>query len=159
MKAVVNMISVIILVSWLALGTHAWGQGSTKVPISKFTRVEEKVGNMTKHFKESIFRATDNGLFGVELMLFDGNLHSGRNDFDILIHDSRNSDVAGARVGVLAVSAEGSSSLTKKARQRAAGLYTVEGLILKHAGQWELSVAIAKDEKKDTVLFQFPDVQ
>jgi hypothetical protein len=75
---------------------------SYKVPVSKFNRIDKKVGNVTKHVEESLFKVTDKGLYSVEVLLFDGNLKVGRNDFDIVIHDMKDEDVEGASVKVIA---------------------------------------------------------
>jgi hypothetical protein len=61
---------IILIISFLFLLSCAGG----KVPLSKFTRIDKKTGNFTKHLDESIFKITEKGMYSVEVLLYNGNL-------------------------------------------------------------------------------------
>jgi hypothetical protein len=130
-----------------------------KVPISEFHRIDKKMGSYTKHFQESLFKATDKGLYSVELLLFDGNLKTGRNDFDIVIHDSKDDDVEGATLEIIARMPENRIEAAPKIKGSLPGLYGVHDLNLNMGGHWELLIQVSKDGKEDRVIFVFPDVE
>jgi hypothetical protein len=151
-----RIIAIILSLSMLVLSACA---GSTRVPLSKFTRVEENVGGLTKHFSESVFKKTDRGYYSVEACLFDGTLKTGRNDFDVIVHNSRDEDVGGASLTVVARMREGGvSSEPEKIREGVPGLYSVDNLTLERSGHWDLLITVSKGGQVDSVVFSFRDV-
>lgn len=158
MKLIVPFRSGVImtLLGFLLFAACATG----KTPISKFQRIDKKFGEFTKHMKESLFKVTDNGLYSVELLLMDGNLKVGRNDFDIVIHDNKDGDVEEAELEI--VSSMPISGIEAGPQIRGSsvpGLYSIANLNLTKAGHWELLIRIKKDGKKDSVVFDFPDIR
>jgi hypothetical protein len=129
------------------------------VPVSKFNRIDKKVGNVTKHVEESLFKVTDKGLYSVEVLLFDGNLKVGRNDFDIVIHDMKDEDVEGASVKVIAQIPESDIKVKPRISGTIPGLYGIYNLNIDPAGHWELLFKIRKGRNEDSVVFDFPDVR
>jgi len=135
------------------------GCAGNKVPASKFSRIDKKVGNFTKHLKESLFKATDNGLFSIEVLLFEGNLKLGRNDFDIVIHDISDNDVEDADIKILARMPENGIKVKPGMQYYRSGLYSVSKLELTMPGHWELLITVKKDHSQDRVVFDFPNIQ
>ena len=135
------------------------GCAGNKVPISKFSREDRKVGNFTKHLKESLFKATDNGLFSIEVLLFDGNMKLGRNDFDIVIHDISDSDVEDADLKIIARMPEKGLEVKPGMTYLRSGLYSVSKLELTEPGRWELHIKVKKDHSQDHVVFDFLNIQ
>lgn len=148
-KFIILIISLPFILSSCATG---------KVPISKFTRIDRKTGNFTKHLDESIFKITDKGLYSVELLLFDGNLKAGRNDFDIVVHDNKERDVENAELRVIARTPEHDLEAEPRITSSVPGLYSLWNLKLIRAGQWELMIYIKNGGYEDSVVFDFPDV-
>jgi hypothetical protein len=157
MKLIVPLRSGVImtLLGFLLFAACATG----KTPISKFGRIDKKFGEFTKHMDESLFKVTDNRLYSIELLLIDGNLTVGRNDFDIVIHDNKDNDVEGAELEIVSSMPTGGIEASPKIKGTSVpGLYSIENLNLAKAGQWELLIRIKKDGKKDSVVFDFPDI-
>ncbi len=149
-----------VLVSILVMGFLLFtGCAGNKVPASKFSRIDQKVGDFTKHLEESLFKATDNGLFSIEVLLFDGNLKVGRNDFDIVIHDISDKDVEEAGLEIIARMSESNIKIKPRIGSLQPGLYSVNNLELSMPGHWELLITVRKDHSKDKVVFDFPQVQ
>jgi hypothetical protein len=146
--------SIILIISLLFVSSCASG----KVPISKFTRIDKKTGNFTKHLDESIFKITEKGMYSVEVLLYNGNLKAGRNDFDILVHDSRDRDVENAQIRVVARMPGGSLEVKPRITSSLPGLYSLWDLELTGAGNWELMIHISDGDYEDTVVFDFPNV-
>jgi hypothetical protein len=130
-----------------------------KVPISKFQRIDKKVGNFTKHVKESLFKVTDKGLYSAEVLLLDGNLKVGRNDFDIVIHDRNDDDVEDAYIKIIALMPKNQLEAKPSIRSSRPGLYGIYKLNLPRAGHWELFIQISHNKLKDSVVFDFSNVQ
>jgi hypothetical protein len=130
-----------------------------KVPISKFQRIDKKVGNFTKHFEESLFKVTDKELYSAEVLLFDRNLKVGRNDFDIVIHDRNDNDVEDAYIEIIARTPKNQFEAKPNIMGSLPGLYSIYKLNLPRAGNWELFIKISHNKLEDSVVFDFSNVQ
>ncbi len=125
---------------------------------------EEKKSEMhsaaTKHYEGSLYTMMDSGEFGVEIILPDGGLEMGVNRIDLIIHDKRDKDVAGAEITVtpwMPAMKHGVSE-TPTVQERGGGLYVVEDLTLTMTGKWELRLKVAKGGAEDTVVIDLPMV-
>ncbi|GAB4388530.1 MAG: hypothetical protein Kow0025_08400 [Thermodesulfovibrionales bacterium] len=131
-----------------------------RVPYTRFARVDEKAGGFTKHFKESRFEVARGGLFSVEALLIDGTLHEGVNNFDLVIHDSQDGDVAGAEVSAVARAKGGAQAAEARVEESDIhGLYGVRDLEISAPGDWELTVRVKKGAQADEAVFDFPGVK
>jgi hypothetical protein len=141
-------IFIMILVLALAMNSAAYAAD----PVSEFTRAEEKIGGLTKHFKESLFRKTEKGLFSVELLIGGKKLSTGQNKIDLVVHDSRDKDMEGAdvRVGVLPTVQDASPE--EIAEDKGGGLYRINGIRAEERST-ELVVKIRKGKKEDIAVF------
>jgi hypothetical protein len=117
-------------------------------------------GDITKHYEDSIFKVTDDGLFGIEMRVHGDNLKMGVNMVDLIIHDKADKDVPGAEIKVTPWMPDMGHGVSEKPRvkERGGGLYTVENIILIMTGRWELRINVRKGDTEDKVVFDFPDV-
>jgi hypothetical protein len=146
--------SIIVMISLLFLTSCASG----KVPVSKFTRIDKKTGNFTKHLDESVFKISEKGMYSVEVLLFDRNLRAGRNDFDIVLHDRKDRDVENAELRITARMPGSGLEAKPRITSSIPGLYSLWNLDLVKAGSWELMIHIKDGDYEDSVVFDFPDV-
>ena len=114
-----------------------------------------------RHYKESSFKVTDKGLFGVELVVKGDKLKVGSNSIDIIIHDKDDKDVTGAELSVTPrMSSMGHGVLEKPViMERGGGVYSVDNVDLPTGGNWELKIRIKKHAMEDNTIFDFPDVK
>jgi hypothetical protein len=113
-----------------------------------------------KHYKDSLFKVTDTGLFGVEIVK--GNeLKIGPNELDVIIHDKDNADVSGAELTVTPWMPSMGHGVFEKptVTERGGGVYTVGKVDLIMGGHWELKIRVKKDGLEDNATFDFPDVR
>ncbi|UCG38056.1 MAG: FixH family protein [bacterium] len=115
---------------------------------------------MTKHYEDSLFKVTDNGSFGVEVMLPSGDLEMGVNSLDLIIHDSSDADVTGARIVVEPWMPEmGHGVSTAPAiSERGGGMYEVRDVMFSMTGEWELRITVTSGDVTDKVAIELPEV-
>jgi hypothetical protein len=141
-----------IILMFLALAFVLETVGYAADPISEFTRAEEKIDGQTKHFRESLFKKTDKGFFTVELLIGGKKLSAGQNKIDLVVHDSRDTDVEGADVRVGIRPAVQDSPLEEFAGDKGGGLYRIE-MIRAETRSTELFVKVRKGKKEDIAVF------
>lgn len=129
--------------------------------LDRFTRIDVVTGGFTKHFKESVLRVSDRGLYSAELLFGGGGPKVGANNLFLIVHDEHDRDVEGASVRIDSKYlgsepvAEAGQPLVK---EKYGGLYRIEGLSLGKSGHWVLSVIIGKAGVEDSVAFDLPEV-
>ena len=116
---------------------------------------------VTKHFDDSLTKLTDNNLYSVELVIPDKHLKMGVNTVEIIVHHSAGGDVAQAELTVTPWMPSMGHGVMQKpvVAERGGGLYSVENIVLSMTGHWQLQVKIAKDDKTDSAVFDFPEVK
>jgi len=116
---------------------------------------------VTKHFDESLTKLTDNNLYSLELVIPDKHLMMGVNTIEIIVHHATGGDVAQADLTVTPwMPSMGHGVLQKPVvTERGGGLYSVDNVVLSMTGHWQLQVKVAKDDKTDTAVFDFPEVK
>ncbi len=116
---------------------------------------------VTKHFDESLTKLTDNNLYSLELVIPDEHLKMGVNTVEIIVHHSTGGDVAQADVTVTPWMPSMGHGVMEKpvVMERGGGLYSVENIVLSMTGHWQLQVKVAKDDKTDEAVFDFPEVK
>jgi len=116
---------------------------------------------VTKHFDESLTKLTDNNLYSLELVIPDKHLQMGVNTVEIIVHHSTGGDVAQADVTVTPWMPSMGHGVMEKpvVMERGGGLYSVENVVLSMTGHWQLQVKVAKDDKTDEAVFDFPEVK
>ena len=121
---------------------------------------QSEAGQHTKHYEQSLFKMTDNGLYSVEMVIKDKDLKVGVNTLDIIVHDKSDKDVAGAEIKVVPWMPEMGHGVFEKpvVKERGGGTYSVENVILIMEGRWELRLKIKKNNTEDNVTFDFMDV-
>lgn len=147
MKAIFVMLIVLLYpLSALAAGDHSHhGAGDQK---------------FTQHFSDSLFKITEKGRFSVEVVLKGKELTVGINTVEIVIHDSRDTDVLGAKIEVIpwmpghGHGVEDKPTITEKG----GGLYRIENINFTMGGDWQLKMKIRKADREDSVVFDFPDI-
>ncbi len=114
----------------------------------------------TKHYKESLFKVTEKGIFSIELVVQNKELQTGINSFDIIIHDKAGRDVVGAEITVVPwMPAHGHGvNEIPVITERGGGLYSAGNVMLIMAGHWELRIMAKKDAVEDQAVFSFPRV-
>ncbi len=119
-----------------------------------------ETGKLTKHYEESIFRLSEKGRYSVEMLLRSGELKTGVNTIDIIVHDKHDNDVTGAKVKVVPWMPEMGHGVfeTPLITEKGGGLYNVENVIFSMSGHWELKISINKDGLEDRVVFDLPQV-
>ncbi len=114
----------------------------------------------TRHYKNSLFKLTKNGLYSVEMVLKKGMLKKGTNELNLIVHNSKNQEVVEAEVTVQPWMPEMGHGIDIEPviKEKGGGLYHVTNLILPMGGHWELRITISKDKITDTAIFDFPKV-
>ena len=110
---------------------------------------------------DTFSQTSTKGFFKVEMSIAGKNLRIGKNSAEILILDQNNKEVNGARVTALPqVYQHGESTLVKpKVTEKIEGRYSMDGIYIEMPGHWVLKITIRKDDKEDTVTFDFPEVK
>jgi len=116
--------------------------------------------HFTKHYKESLFQTTENRLFSVELVLPERMLKLGKNDFDLIVHDRADRDLAGATLSVKGYMPEMGHSVEQSPtiKEKGGGLYHVSDFYITMPGHWQIIVKVQKDGSSDIAVFDFPQV-
>ena len=116
---------------------------------------------VTKHFDDSLTKLTDNNLYSLELVIPEKHLKMGVNTVEIIVHHSTGGDVAQADVTVIPWMPSMGHGVMQKpvVMERGGGLYSVENVVLSMTGHWQLQVKVAKDDKTDEAVFDFPEVK
>jgi len=116
---------------------------------------------VTKHFDDSMTKLTDNNLYSLELVIPGKHLKMGVNTVEIIVHHSTGGDVAQADLTVTPWMPSMGHGVMEKpvVTERGGGLYSVENVVLSMTGHWQLQVKVAKDDKVDTAVFDFPEVK
>jgi hypothetical protein len=115
----------------------------------------------TKHFEDSLFEIAEKKLFSIEIVTDKKDLKIGKDIVGIIIHDSNDEDVEGAKIQVvLYVPKQGQEStdfftVTEMGR----GLYSVKNIDLQRKGEWELRIKVKKGDSEDNAVFFFTDVK
>jgi hypothetical protein len=117
--------------------------------------------NVTKHFDDSLTKLTDNNLYSLEMVIPDKHLKMGVNTLEIIVHYSTGGDVSQAELTVTPwMPSMGHGVMQEPViTERGGGLYSVENVILSMTGDWQLQVKVAKDDKVDSAVFDFPEVK
>jgi hypothetical protein len=114
----------------------------------------------TKHYKETILKKTEKGLFSVEMLIPERELMMGVNEVDVIVHDRKDKDVPGAEITVTPWMPEMGHGVLQEpvVLERGGGLYSVKNIVLIMTGHWELRIKISKDGAEDKAVFDFPGV-
>jgi hypothetical protein len=127
----------------------------------EMTEHEHADVKVTKHFDDSLTKLTDNNLYSLELVIPDKHLKMGVNTVEIIVHHSTGGDVAEAELSVTPWMPSMGHGVMQKpvVMERGGGLYSVENVVLSMTGHWQLQVKVAKNNKEDTAVFDFPEVK
>ncbi len=132
--------------------------GCITAPERQSVREHAHTGKFTKHYKTSMFKVTDKGLYSVELVLKSGELKKGTNEVDLIVHDSKDRDVVDADITIQPWMPEMGHGIDIEPviEQKGGGLYHVSNLVLTMGGHWELRVGVTKAGVSDVAVFDFP---
>ncbi|MBI4377668.1 MAG: FixH family protein [Nitrospinae bacterium] len=112
----------------------------------------------TKHFNESLFKITDNGMFSIEILLDEKEYKIGKNVIGIVIHNAHDEDVEGADLKIISLLPKGQvNTESPVVKDKGGGLYTVSNMNINKEGHWELKISIKKKKMEDSAVFSFPD--
>lgn len=116
---------------------------------------------ITKHFDESLTMLTDKKLFSLEMVIPAKQLSMGVNTVEIIVHHASGGDVPQAELTVTPWMPSMGHGVMQKpvVTERGGGLYSVDNVVLSMTGHWQLQVKVAKDDKEDTAVFNFPEVK
>jgi hypothetical protein len=116
---------------------------------------------VTKHYEDSILKMTDEGRFSVEMLLHGHAFAMGLNEFDIIVHDTKDRDVPGAKLTITPWMPDMGHGVLEKPEiiDRGGGLYNIKNVMISMGGRWEVRVQVEAAGGKDSVVFHFPDVQ
>lgn len=116
---------------------------------------------VTKHFDESLTILTDKNLFSLEMVVPAKQLSMGVNTVEIIVHHASGGDVPQAELTVTPWMPSMGHGVMQKpvVTERGGGLYSVDNVVLSMTGHWQLQVKVAKDDKEDTAVFNFPEVK
>jgi hypothetical protein len=115
----------------------------------------------TKHYKDSLFKVTEKGMYSIEMVVKEHELVTGINEIDVIVHEKDDKDAVGAEVTVTPWMPEMGHGVFEDPviTERGGGLYSVENIILIMGGHWELRVKVKTDDMEDSAVFDFPDVK
>ena len=147
MKQAMLSLMILGLVSWTGCATTQTAQddGGMHAP-------------MTKHYGDTLFKVTDNGEYSVEVLLPDQKVEMGVNKVDIIIHDKKDGDVAGADITVTPWMPSMEHGVMEKpvVNEKGGGLYTATNVVFSMTGDWELRLEITSGSTTDTVKIPMP---
>jgi hypothetical protein len=85
----------------------------------------------------------------------------GVNTVEIIVHHASGGDVPQAELTVTPWMPSMGHGVMQKpvVTERGGGLYSVDNVVLSMTGHWQLQVKVAKDDKEDTAVFNFPEVK
>jgi len=141
----------------LILGMMAWTGCATTQTMQDGG---EKHAPMTQHYKDSIFKATENGEFSVEVLFPDKKLEMGVNSVDLIIHNKMDKDVTGAKITVAPWMPSMGHGVMEGpvVNEKGGGLYNVKNVVFSMTGDWELQVEITSGSVRDKVNLPMPPV-
>lgn len=113
--------------------------------------------SFTKHFSETLFVISDKGQISIELLLDEKEYKIGKDVIGIVVHDTHDEDVEGAKVDSSLVLPEG-MKLIQPTKEKGGGLYTIPSLELPKEGAWKLHISVKKKKVDDSAVFIFPDI-
>jgi hypothetical protein len=115
----------------------------------------------TQHYKESLFKITENGHYSVEMVLKEKVLKVGKNAIDLILHDNKDRDVVGATLTVTPWMPDMGHGVSEKPviEEKGGGLYKANNVVISMSGRWELRITVAQNATKDTAVFEFKDVK
>lgn len=115
---------------------------------------------MTKHYGDTLFKVTDNGKYSVEILLPDQKVEMGVNKVDLIIHDMKDQDVAGAQITVTPWMPSMEHGVMEKPliNEKGGGLYSVANVVFSMTGNWELRLRITEGSTTDTVAIALPPI-
>jgi YtkA-like len=113
-----------------------------------------------RHYKESLFKVTEKGLFGIELVVKGGRFKVGDNTMDVIIHDKNDQDVAGADLTVTPLMPSMGHGVFEEpvVMERGGGMYSVSNINLIMGGHWELKIQASKGGLEDSATFDLGDI-
>jgi hypothetical protein len=117
------------------------------------------VGAFTRHYDESLFQPTAQGLYSVELLVTPGDLIIGANDFEMISHDNQDNDVEGAVITVTLEQSGGAVSRGTSISEKGGGRYVIGRLDIPGPGSGRLSVTVSRNNVADTAVFNIPDIK
>ncbi len=130
-------------------------------PSIVFTHEKEEHGGgkarFTKHFKESLFKITQKGLFSVEILIDENEYKIGKDVIGIIIHDANDADVENAEILITPLRLERKDAQLPIIKEKGGGLYIVSNLDLKSGDIRRLTIRVKKKKTEDSVIFVFPE--
>jgi len=121
---------------------------------------ENVKSRFTKHFNESLFDISGKAVFSVEILLDEKEYKIGKNVIGIVIHDSHDGDVEGAKITIDYRDIDTAQLLSQSpvVKEKGDGLYTAANLDLTNGGNRKLVITVKKGNLEDSVQFIFPEV-
>ena len=115
---------------------------------------------MTQHYEDSVFKVTENGEFSVEVLFPDKDLEMGVNSVDLIIHNKKDMDVAGATISVAPWMPSMGHGVMEKpvVNEKGGGLYNLSNVVFSMTGDWELRVDITSGTTTDSVKIPLPPI-
>ncbi len=149
------LISGVVIWTGNAMAIHVTDGG--KMPESDNKQMHS---HMTQHYEDSIFKTTDRGEFSVEVLFPDKKVEMGVNRVDLIIHDKKDQDVAGARITVEPWMPSMGHGVIERpvVNEKGGGLYNVSNVIFSMTGDWELRLEITSGQVTDTVKIPIPSI-
>lgn len=125
-----------------------------------FITASVTAAGVTKHYKESIQKMTEEGRYSVEMLIQGKDLMMGVNKVDLLLHDKNDHDIPGAIFTVTPWMPSMGHGVREKPiiTERGGGLYTADNIVISMTGHWELRISISGKAGDDKVVFDFPQV-
>jgi len=120
----------------------------------------QEEGKFTRHYANSKFVISEGGKYSVEMLVIGDMLKTGMNSLDMVVHDSSDHDVMGAKLTVTPWMPEMGHGVKTEPTitERGGGLYSAENVEITMPGMWQIKVAVDKDGVEDTAIFEFPNV-
>jgi hypothetical protein len=115
----------------------------------------------TRHYSDSLFKATEKGHYSIEMVVLGGKLMAGTNSLDLIIHDRDDAGVLGADIRVIPWMPDMGHGVRERPSvvEKGGGLYSVENIDIMMPGRWQLTVEVKKDGLSDGAVFDFPGVK
>jgi len=114
-----------------------------------------------KQFENSLAILSDNGKYGMELVLPEQNLRMGNNTVEFFVYKGTGEELPGAEITVIPWMPAMGHGVPQKSvvADWGEGHYGITNIVFNMVGHWQLKVVVAKDGVVDTGVFDFPEVK
>jgi cytochrome c peroxidase len=113
--------------------------------------------DVKRNYEGSLFKMTDNNLFGIEIKIMEKEPGKGGNKAELIIYDSAGNDVENAEITLVPKNPEtGHIDSEGLIIEKGGGYYSADNILFSEKDSREIKITVKKEGIKDIVIFNFP---